>query len=212
MVLLATAASMAISSVAFAAPQHPTNVTLWNQNANFGPGVVSDNFLNNPVYNSTYDAAAADDFVVPSGETWYISEVDVTGAYAGGTGPATSFTVTFYKNKRNRPGRKPHAYTVTCTDNAGSLECPMPMKRGHPAPVLLGGYTWWVSVVANCDYNAGCNEWQWSENTSVTGLEAMWSDPYGGWHIPCGAWEKLDYCFGGSPADMAFDLVGYSAP
>ena len=47
--------------------QSPPSV-LWNQNSNFGQVILSEN-----------GDAAADDFVVPKGATWKISEVDVTG-------------------------------------------------------------------------------------------------------------------------------------
>src|SRR5882672_7732725 len=41
--------------------------------------------------NDPFDSFTADDFVVPSGETWNIEEVDVLGAYFNGLGPADSF-------------------------------------------------------------------------------------------------------------------------
>src|SRR5436190_18712187 len=36
------------------------------------------------------DTQGADDFVVPKGYTWIIKEVDVTGIYFNGSGPANS--------------------------------------------------------------------------------------------------------------------------
>ena len=49
-----------------------------------------------------YDSQAADDFVVPSGQTWTITEVDVMGEYSGG--PAASFNVYFYQDSGGLPG------------------------------------------------------------------------------------------------------------
>jgi hypothetical protein len=182
--LLGVAAALTLgASGAFAAP----NTLLWNQNANFGGPVFSDN-----------DAAAADDFAVPSGQTWHVAEVDVTGMYFNGSGPASSEVVTFYTDKSGKPGRVYRGpFTLNCTDNDGSFQCIL------PKPVKLPSGTWWVSVVANCDF-ATCGQWGWTENTTVQGNEAVWRDPAG----KCMSFKPLHRCLGGSPADLAFDLVG----
>jgi hypothetical protein len=43
--------------------------------------------------NDPFDSFNADDFVVPAGQTWNITEVDAQGAYFNGAGPADSFHV-----------------------------------------------------------------------------------------------------------------------
>ena len=53
---------------------------------------------------------AADDFVVPTGETWNITELDAEGAYLG-PGPADNFNVFFYSNSGSLPG--PQVYSAT---------------------------------------------------------------------------------------------------
>ena len=51
-----------------------------------------------------FDSQAADDFIVPAGQTWQVTEVDVLGEYDS-TGPAASFHVFFYENGAgNLPG------------------------------------------------------------------------------------------------------------
>ena len=47
---------------------------------------------------------AADDFDVPKGHIWIIKEVDVTGIYFDGSGPASSENVFFYKDNGGLPG------------------------------------------------------------------------------------------------------------
>jgi hypothetical protein len=44
-----------------------------------------------------FDSQAADDFIVPAGQTWQVTEVDVLGEYDS-AGPAASFHVFFYEN------------------------------------------------------------------------------------------------------------------
>ena len=52
-----------------------------------------------------FDSFTADDFVVPNGQTWNVTGVDVAGEYTAGGGPADSFNVIFYDNSgSNLPG------------------------------------------------------------------------------------------------------------
>ena len=184
--LLSATAVMAILSGAApvtAKPSHTPATVLRNQNSNFGTGVLSDNS------NSQYGSVAADDFVIPSGETWRIAEVDVTGVYYNGSGPASSEVIAFYmNNKKGKPGRvRRGPFTLNCSDNNGSFQCIL------PKPVSLSSGTWWVSVAANCDF-VSCGEWGWIENTVVHGNSAV-SKQEGG------PWTKLG-------TDLAFTLTG----
>ena len=61
--------------------------------------------------NDAFDAQLADDFVVPSGQTWTVNEVDVQGLYFNGPGPAASFNVFFYQNSGTLPATP--VYTAT---------------------------------------------------------------------------------------------------
>src|SRR5258705_9056868 len=60
------------------APKIP-QVTLYDQLNN--PGVVSTGSQDFETANDAFDDFTADDFVVPAGQTWTISEVDAQGVY-----------------------------------------------------------------------------------------------------------------------------------
>ncbi|HEY6577926.1 MAG TPA: hypothetical protein VIY09_01260 [Rhizomicrobium sp.] len=199
-VLLSVAAVMAVLSSGApvaAKPVHEPDTVLWNQNSNFGGSVNSQNYGSGF---EEYTDAAADDFAVPSGQTWRIAEVDVTGVYFNGSGPASSELVTFYSNRKNRPYRIYRGpFTLNCTDNDGSFQCILPKR------VRLQAGTWWVSLVADCNFQT-CSEWNWTENTAVRGSEAVWKNP--GESGKCTNFKPLHVCFGGAPADLAFDLIG----
>ena len=64
-------------------------------NGSVGTGSVSQNF---ETANDAFDNQVADDFVVPAGQTWTIQQVNVTGSYFNGNGPATSVNVFFYSD------------------------------------------------------------------------------------------------------------------
>src|SRR5262245_59408012 len=57
-----------------------------------------------------FDAQGADDFIVPAGETWNITEVDVYGDYSAASAPSESFHVFIYQDSAGLPG--PVVYTA----------------------------------------------------------------------------------------------------
>lgn len=204
-VLVAVAALCLSSSGAFAGCSTGMG-TLYDQNTNWGSAVPSSNFGG-----TVYDSAAVDDFVVPStaGE-WWLCEIDVTGAYVDGSSAAQSVTVTFYKDRRGKPGpilgNGYDTFVIACTDTNGSFACPLPFKKGHNLAVRVrAGHRYWVSVVANC--TGSCTGWGWTENTIVQNDPAMWENPGNGYATGCAAWQQLASCGFGS-ADFAFSLKG----
>jgi hypothetical protein len=92
-----------------------------------------------------FDSQAADDFIVPAGQTWQVTEVDVLGEYDS-TGPAASFHVFFYENGAgDLPGtlvasRLENPYTGS-NDFVITLTEPVTLPEGH----------YWVSAQARQD-------------------------------------------------------------
>lgn len=163
---------------------------LYNQNSNnSGVGILSDNFTSGSF--TSYDDQAADDFVIPKGQVWTITQVDVSGVYFDGTGPATSEDVIFYKNaKSGEPGnavKKGTFKTLAGTGGPGFA-----LKLPGKGVVLKAGH-YWVSVVANVNYSSG-GEWGWFEDANVQNDSAVYRDAGSGW-------QSLD-------ADLMFDLRG----
>src|SRR4051794_5400914 len=80
---------------AFPGPRAPT-IILYDQLNN--PGGFATSSQQFEAANAAFNAQLADDFVVPAGQTWTVSEVDVAGVYFNGPGPAASVNVFFYAN------------------------------------------------------------------------------------------------------------------
>ena len=111
------------------------------------PAVVLYDQYDNAAANSTssqnfeasfdaYDDELADDFVVPSGQTWNINQLDAAGVYYNGIGPAASVNLRFYDNAGGLPGGNVATRTnLAMTDSAGSFVIPI------PSPVVLGAGT-----------------------------------------------------------------------
>jgi hypothetical protein len=175
---------------------------LWNQNKSPNGDVVNSQNYTSGLYTS-YNDQGADDFVVPKGKSWTVTEVDVTGQYQG-RGPAASEDVIFYEDDNGVPGNPVANGTfdnLGGTDNGGSFT----IGLGNGLRLKAG--TYWVSVVANEDLLV-FGSWGWAETGTVKGHDAMWQNPGGGYGV-CPTWGTLADCVSGSPAaDFMFALRG----
>jgi hypothetical protein len=224
-VLLAAAAAFALTAGGASAAQTPAlgayghslplihvgkkAKVLYNQTSSEnGEAIDSQNFTSGSF--ASADDMGADDFVVPKGQTWTITEVDAPGIYFADSGPSASEDVIFWSNdkKAKTPGKAEKGGTfdgLKGTDNSGSFSIKLP-KKG----MTLKAGTYWVSVIANCSFEGGCGEWGWDENGKIHGADAVWQNP-GGYFGVCPSWGTIADCISGAPAgDFAFELLGSS--
>ena len=169
-------------------------------------GTRSQNF---EAASSSFDLQAADDFVVPAGQTWTIQQVNVQGLYFNGPGSASSVNVTFYSDSANLPGVAVSGGTyanVPVTDNGGNFTITLPSR------CVLSAGTYWVSVRANMDYNTG-GQWGWRDRTVLSNSGAVWQNPGGGLASVCApSWGRKTDCVAGAAPDNIFQLLGTMAP
>src|SRR6476619_6610652 len=127
----------------FSMPQAPKipQVTMYDQLNN--PGVVSTGSQDFEAVNDAFDDFTADDFVVPAGQTWNITEVDAQGVYFNGPGPAAFFHVFMYANAGGLPGAQIYSATgQSYVNSAGVFQVTLTV------PAVLSPGTYWVSVQA----------------------------------------------------------------
>ena len=187
------------------APRANPNLTLlYDQNNNdTGVAIVSQNF--EPTYDQ-YDTLGADDFRVAKGQHWALNEVDVTGTYFNGAGPAASETVSVYADAAGVPGALVKAVTKVGTDNGfGSFVIPVGNIKLRPHK------RYWISVRANMDLATG-GEWGWNTRTIVgkRSNPAVWENPGGGFALGCATFSNMQTCLGavGEGPDFMFTLRG----
>jgi hypothetical protein len=177
---------------------------LYNQNSNnAGTAVPSQNFTGGS--SAVYSSQGADEFVVPRGRTWQITQVDVTGVYYQGSGPPTSEGVTFYKNANGYPGEA--VKNGSFNNLNGGIGPDFTISLPGSGLKLKSG-TYWISVVANMDLEAA-GAWAWQVNGVRHGKLALWRNPNGGFETGCTNWSTLEDCFGYGP-DLMFALRGTS--
>ncbi len=194
-------------------PKFPS-VVLYDQLNNPGTSAVSSQeFPDFPAF----IAFAADDFVIPAGQTWIITEVDALGAYDG-PGPADNFNVFFYQNNGSLPGIQIYSATAqSYVNNSGVFQVTLTV------PAILAAGTYWVSVQAHMSRSPN-GQWGWIERTVQANSSAAWQNPGGGFGAPsscpapgcpmpcpnCITWG-IRQCCTGSPAgepDQMFRLIG----
>jgi hypothetical protein len=179
------------------------------------PDVILYDQLNSPGSQSTnsqgFEAGfaslndfAADDLVVPVGQTWAIAEVDIQGVYfncSNPCGPANSFNVYFYQDFGGLPGPTVGvAISVPYVNNSGVFQVPL------PSPFVLTSGTYWVSVQANMSSTNG--HWGWTDRAVQANSPAVWQNPGGGFNS-CLTWGARTACVGDAAApDQMFRLIG----
>src|SRR5437667_10142508 len=170
-------------------------VVLYDQYDNdLNNGIVSANRTDNP----PLSAEAADNFVVPGGQTWTITEVDIRSP-AGFPAP-TSFAVTFYlDNGSGFPGTQ--VYTSSGLAVTGNPDYIITLT----VPAVLTSGTYWVSAVGTI---SGSN-WYW-EGRSITNntFSTAWRNPGNGYGTGCTDWGRLTQCIGLNWPDQMFRIVG----
>lgn len=131
-----------------------------------------------------YTSAGAAGFIVKKSCT--IKTVTVTGVYGGGSGPADSVTVTFYRNRLGEPGK---VIGTPATISAG---------LGNPDFVLdiptvkLTKGRYFVSVQASMDYRL-VGGWYWELTQDQQGKVDQWENNGGAFGV-CPTWDDVTTC------------------
>jgi hypothetical protein len=150
------------------------------------------------------DDFAADDFVVPPGKSWTVTQVEVDGRYLNGTGPATAVNVFLYTDSSTFPGTlvaSQPGIVPYLGPGAGDFVIPL-------APVVLYPGTYWISVQAVENFSPA-GEWGWTDRTVTSNSAAAWQNPGGGFGF-CPTWGRRGAtCLieSGNP-DQVFRLIG----
>jgi hypothetical protein len=197
--------SLAAAALIFTASVHATTV-LYDQTATCSASVPSVQPLNTPNFTSE----AADDFTVPAGQSWGVTQVYAPGVHHFMfNAPAQSVNVQFFANAAGIPGAAvagcAYSAVTTFTDVAGALTINLPSVC-----VLTGGNsgtTYWVGVQPVTPA-ANLGIWYWSERTPQNGYLAQWQNPPLGWNEGCATWGVRMNCNLDSNPDQCFSVSG----
>jgi len=186
----------------------PAQVLLFDQTNNPTGSTAAQDF--EATYD-IYDCKAADDFVVPSGETWYIDSVIMEGTYSAVAQFNSGAVVSFYDNSSGLPGTLISTQTVSSgadPDGNGSLVV------HFTSPVVLTGGTYWLVGWARKDYANNGGQWYWGRNSTGSGNNFLWQNSGNGFSTGCTSWIAATSCSALAVSDpgLRFQLWGCYGP
>jgi hypothetical protein len=229
--LLASVATLALTASAYAAnpvsgagargtaqrivrAHEPGTVTLYDQNiGDASYGWFSQTLSSYP----QYDEYLADDFMVPAGHTWKVKEVDTTGFYYIGAGPASSVNLLFWNDKKGLPDKD--SKVAECDNltpksglDTGSFQLKLPKSCKANFKSGAKDKRYWITVQANM---AGINTsgyWAWMQNLTVNNNQGA-GYYYGGGNSVADPqclqrFETISDCWNAGQVDLAFSLIG----
>ena len=189
-------AHMMLTSPQPGAPQ----TVLYDQYDNAGQNAtVSATFTDFP----TDRTDLADDFVVPTGQTWNVQSIDADGTYFFGAGPAIDWSVFFYADNAGFPGAQ-----VYSTNHQPVHQNGRTFTVNLPSPAVLSAGTYWVEIQAHMTYGTQ-GEWGWSNRTVTSYTAAAWQNPGGGLGV-CPSWSRRGATCHSDPSapDQVYRLNG----
>jgi hypothetical protein len=164
--------------------------------------IVSQDFLPD---SNRYDSEAADDFVVPEGTTWTVTQVDADGWESTIGQPTPSFNVRFYSHAGALPGtlvaeRLGQSYSGAGGDVQVAVSPGVVLPPGH----------YWISLQAV--ESVSSTAWYWQDRALQAGEPAAWRNPPGGFTPRCPSWTERRDCSRSYPAnaDHVWRLRGAS--
>ena len=160
------------------------------------------------------DSVAADDFDVPVGESWGITQVNTSGVYGVFEGRTQAVNVGILADSGGVPGDVvPGCGYIGITDfddSGGPLTIRLRSTCILPATVMTKKY--WLTVQAvmggAASGSSGFGVWYWNENSTQTGDLAQWENPQNGFNENCPTWGPRATCNLDGAPDQCFLIAG----
>jgi len=186
----------------------PLTGVLYDQTSNPANegGMASQDITDFPAFS----CEAADDFTVPAGQVWTITEIKAPGAYTEGGGIAQVAHVSIYLNDPalDQPGT---LVTALTDQPVGSTAQGTLTVNTGVNPIVLNPGHYWISVVPHMPFNPN-KQWFWGKQESPVIMNAFyWRNPGGGWNVPGSQNWIFGYkVIGGVDNNLSFALIGTS--
>ncbi len=190
------------------APSVPAlpQVTLWEQYNGISPTENGVNSQNYEAANDVYDDWAGDDFVVPSGQQWVITALQIRGSYGGTGSNATTANVLVYASCSGLPCGTPGQF-----NNQPFTGGPNDFTVTFSPPITTNvSGTLWVAVQPNLDNGSGNRQWFWTNRTTSYNFGAVWANPGNGFATGCTGWTRRsgNCLFDPGEPDQVFRVLG----
>lgn len=167
-------------------------------------GLVAQDF--EPIFNNN-DCRIADDFDVPSGETWYIDSIKIYGFYNVTSPDSAGMNITIYENNSGSIGSSVYSNVFQVNldqDGDGAI------IASWSTPLELTAGSYWLAASARKNYISDQGVWYWYLESSGYGEEAKWENPGGAWNAGCTSWTDItdNSCVNVQYPDVVFRIYG----
>ncbi len=162
--------------------------------------------------NGPMTSFAADDFIVPEGDSWTVHYVNFIGSYfLYSDADIDNYNIFFYEDDNGMPGDLVESYenitqynTILLTD-AEHIEL---IEATLPSPITFTPGHYWISIQAVSDGTL-TGQWGWGmhQNAATLENEFMWKNPADGFGYGFIDWTPGSMIAFGS-LNMAFGLYG----
>ena len=157
----------------------------------------------------SYSAQGADDFVVPTGQTWVINGFEIPFSPGGSSSVPSSANIGVWSDDgAGHPGA-----TLLCdgTGTPGSTASSVGSFTLTTPCVLPEGSYWFTFQFANALFPTSFAFWK--VNGPIAGQPGQWENPGGGFTSVCNSWGDFATCFSTVPSstiggDWAFQIIG----
>lgn len=173
-------------------------------------GTVAQDF---EAINDAFDCAGAEDFEVPTGETWYIDSIVLYGFYAAqNNDPFTTVSginIGVFNDNNGTIGSQVFADVVSTNvdDNQDGA-----IKYVWNTPLQLTAGEYWVTGAARKDFGGGGGQWYWFRTTSSFDEDFLWQNPGAGFNLGCTTWSSGQSCLTVTEDGLAFRVYGCFSP
>lgn len=171
------------------ADQHTLNIRFGDiiydqsEDEEYGGYIVSQ-FFTDPA-SANLSSEAADDFVVPEGETWVVGSFGVWGTWwPGSMGNPEKINVAIYEDDGGQPGtlinsfsEQTNFYAEEWTNQGGELQSYYNFT--FPSPIAFTEGHYWISFQVHDSYDVA-GQWGWEDKTNTNWEPWHWRNPGGG--------------------------------
>ena len=188
-----------------------TGPVLYDQISNPSTGYIASTEFTDAA-NLDFTCQAADDFIVPAGETWNIGKIGVAGwIWYGHVGTYDSLNVYFYNDDNGMPGTLAHSFedvtefTVVYDTINGSVSSYY--EVGFDTPLTFTEGTYWLSFNVISDYDVD-GQWGWQQEANSPHLNNMfhWQNPGNGFGNGFTTWTPANIVVFFGYFDLSFVL------
>lgn len=158
-----------------------------------------------------YDALGADDFVVPSGVTWYIDSIVIPGSYSATATTTCGLAYNIHSDNSGQPGTQLFGDTINANlDGNGDGDLTLVFET--PAQLTSGHY--WLVANGRKNFGSGGGQWYWQRDSNAIGYPALWQNPGNGFGSTCTTWTTFYDCtaLGMSDSGLTFYIYGCYGP